>query len=213
MTLDQHVFLSWIPLKSSRHFNGCNRYFIGFKQDKTPILSSQTTTILKIIFNSATYKKLFSSPRVLNEDEKHQLNDPSYQDISQISAPPLEPIDKFARTASRSGGKIVSTPLPLNRDQYDDWSSPPNPLSTFRATDNPDRTETIPAKYLRAEKRFRNNNILVQPIKDSFREKSKPIVAPVTTCVQIRVTYHLGNKQWKENKDTTFRVCGSDVQV
>ena len=82
----------------------------------------------EITFNSATYKPLFSSHRVLNEDEKQLLNDPSYQDISQISPPPLEPIDEFVRTASPNAGKIVSTPLvPLIRDLFDDWSSPPNP--------------------------------------------------------------------------------------
>ena len=132
-------------------------------------MSSQTTTILKIIFNSATYKKLFSSPRVLNEDEKQLLNDPSYQDISQISPPPLEPIDESVRPASQSAGKIVSTPLPLKRDLFDDWSSPPNPQSTFRTKDAPDRTDAIPTRYSRAE-----NNILVQPIKDSFRDKIEP---------------------------------------
>ena len=87
----------------------------------------------EITFNSATYKPLLSSLRGLNEDEKHLLNDPNYQDISQISPYPHWSlyIDEFARTASPSAEKIVSTPLPLNRDQFDDWSSPPNPQSTF----------------------------------------------------------------------------------
>ena len=35
--------------------------------------------------------------------------------------------------------------------------------------DAPDRTDTIPTKYSRAE-----NNISVQPIKDSFRDKIEP---------------------------------------
>ena len=123
----------------------------------------------EITFNSATYKPLFSSPRVLNEDEKQLLNDPSYQDISQISPPPLEPIDESVRPASQSAGKIVSTPLPLKRDLFNDWSSPPNPQSTFRTTDAPDRKYAIPTRYSRAE-----NNILVQPIKDSIRAKIEP---------------------------------------
>ena len=102
----------------------------------------------EITFNSATYKPLFSSPRVLNEHEKHLLINQSYTDISQISPPQLEPIDEFVRRASPSVEKIVSIPLPLNRDQFDDGGSPPNSQSTFRITEAPDRTDTIPAKYM-----------------------------------------------------------------
>ena len=157
------------PVKKLSLFQRIQSVFrrIQARQDANVIQPDDNDS--EITFNLATYMPLFSSPRVLNEDEKQLLNDPSYQDISQISPPPLEPIDEFVRTASPSAGKIVSTPLPLNRNLFDDWSSSPNPQSTFRTTDAPDRTDTIPTKYSRVE-----NNILVQSIKDSFRDKIEP---------------------------------------
>ena len=115
------------PVKKLSLFQRIQSVFrrIQARQDANVIQPDDNDS--EITFNLATYMPLFSSPRVLNEDEKQLLNDPSYQDISQISPPPLEPIDESVRPASQSAGKIVSTPLPLKRYLFDDWSSPPNP--------------------------------------------------------------------------------------
>ena len=134
------------PVKKLSPFQGMQSVFrrIQARQDANFVQPDDNDSA--ITFNSATNKPLFSSPRVLNEDEKHLLNDPSYREISQISPPQLELIEEFVSTASRSAEKIVSTPLLLNRDQFVDWSSHPNPQSTFPTIDAPDRTETVPAK-------------------------------------------------------------------